>query len=150
MEDRLYETLDVSVVATEDFPDRIAGCFELSPGEAICRRYRVYATEGRRLMISTSYLPLALVAGSKIMEGNTGPGGTYARLADLGHAPVRFREEIKIRLPSDEEAKALKLTPSTPVALIARTAFDANDEPVEVNEMILDSTAYILEYDFSA
>lgn len=150
VEDRGYETLDAEVIRTGEVPDQIAGCFGLDSDETVCRRYRVYATEGRRLMMSTSYLPWDLVAGSQITELDTGAGGTYARLADLGHAPVRFREEIKVRTPTTEEAKALTLTPSTPVVSIARTAFDADDEPVEVNEMVLDSTAYILEYDFSA
>lgn len=150
VEDRGYETLDAEVAQTREIPEQVAACFGLDDGESVCRRYRVYASEGRRLMMSTSYLPTSIVAGSRIMEVDTGPGGTYARLADLGRAPVRFREEIKIRLVTADEAKALAINPTTPVAAIARTAFDKDDIPVEVNEMILDSTAYILEYDFTA
>lgn len=34
--------------------------------------------------------------------------------------------------------------------LIARTAFDAAGVAVEVNNMVLDSSAYVLEFDFDA
>jgi GntR family transcriptional regulator len=37
-----------------------------------------------------------------------------------------------------------------PVVLIARTAFDADGAAVEVNHMVLDAAAYVLEYDFEA
>ncbi|MFF1283516.1 GntR family transcriptional regulator [Streptomyces sp. NPDC058299] len=37
-----------------------------------------------------------------------------------------------------------------PVVLIARTAFDAEGLVVAVNEMVLDSSACVLEYDFEA
>jgi GntR family transcriptional regulator len=36
------------------------------------------------------------------------------------------------------------------VVLVARTAFDADGVAVEVNEMVLDSSAYVLEYGFDA
>jgi GntR family transcriptional regulator len=38
----------------------------------------------------------------------------------------------------------------TPVIMICRTAFADEGRPVEVNEMILDANAYVLEYDFDA
>ncbi|MGW0552659.1 UTRA domain-containing protein [Streptomyces sp. NPDC002926] len=38
----------------------------------------------------------------------------------------------------------------TPVALICRTAFAERGRAVELNDMVLDASAYILEYDFEA
>lgn len=37
-----------------------------------------------------------------------------------------------------------------PVILICRTAFAADGAAVEVNDMVLDSASYILEYGFDA
>lgn len=59
-------------------------------------------------MLAVSYLPHALVEGSAITRVDTGEGGTYARLAELGHAPTHFREEIRSRLPTAEEAEGLQ------------------------------------------
>lgn len=131
-------------------PERIAAAFGMPVNGRVCRRRRLHYAEGRPIQQATSYLPMDLVAGSAITRPDTGAGGMYARLADLGHAPVRFREEVTTRLPLPDEVKALGITANTPIFLIARTAFDADGQPVEVNEMMLDSNAYILEYDFTS
>ena len=102
------------------------------------------------MLLATSYLPADLVSGTPITQPDTGPGGLYARLAELGRKPVRFREEIRSRMPSADEAEQLALPSGVPVVLVARTAFDAEGAAVEVNEMVLDSSAYVLEYGFEA
>ena len=80
----------------------------------------------------------------------TGPGGSYARLADIGHAPARFREDLRSRMPSPDEAERLDIAPGTPVVEIIRVALDAAGTPVEVNEMTADASAYIFRYEFPA
>jgi GntR family transcriptional regulator len=146
VEDRPLDTTDVTVEEI-DAPEHVAGCLGTT---RVWMRSRTYTVEGRNVQRAVSYLPSDLVAGSPITELNTGPGGTYARLADLGHAPVRFREEVKARMPIGDEVTTLGLGSGTPVVLIARTAFDASGRPVEVNEMVLDSSSYLLQYDFPA
>jgi GntR family transcriptional regulator len=91
------------------------------------------------------------VADSAIAQEDTGPGGSYARLAELGHAPAHFREDVRARMPQPEEADALELpSAGTPVVDIVRTALTDAGAVIEVNEMTLDASAYILRYDFSA
>jgi hypothetical protein len=33
-------------------------------------------------------------------ERDTGPGGIYSRLADIGHGPARFIEDVSARMPT--------------------------------------------------
>jgi GntR family transcriptional regulator len=114
-------------------------------------RQRRFVLDGQPVMLSTSYLPGDIVRGSAITEQDTGPGGTYARLAELGHEPTRFREDVRARMPQPEEVTALDLPASaTPVIEIVRTAFTDAGNPIEVDEMTLDASAYILRYDFEA
>jgi GntR family transcriptional regulator len=49
-------------------------------------------------------------------------------------------------MPFPSERTALELPGGTPVIGIVRTAFDAEDRCVEVTEMIIDASAYELEY----
>lgn len=149
IDSRPMDTANLRVEEIEP-PDRIAACFGLSPDETVWMRDRDYLVEGRAVQRATSYLPSSIVAGSAITQPNSGPGGTYARLAELGRAPAKFREEIQVRMPLADEAARLGLGAGTPVILIARTAFDADNRPVEVNEMLLDASSYLLQYDFSA
>ncbi len=139
----------VEVFETEA-PERIAQVLDIEPGAPTCVRSRRFVLDEKPVLVSTSYLPAELVAGSAITQEDTGPGGTYARLAELGYKPVHFREEIRCRMPSQAEASRLNLSMGTPVIMICRTAFADEGRPVEVNEMILDSASYILEYDFDA
>lgn len=140
--------VDSVEVTEEAAPAAVAAVLGIGEDGNACVRRRRFVLDGKPVLLSTSYLPADLVAGTAITRPETGPGGTYARLAELGHGPVRFREEVPSRMPGAEEAERLALPAGVPVVLVARTAFDAEGRAVEVNEMVLDSSAYVLEYDF--
>ncbi|GGZ91620.1 GntR family transcriptional regulator [Streptomyces subrutilus] len=136
---------------TEERPSgAVAAALGLADRAPVVVRRRRYLLDGKPVMLATSYLDAALVAGTAVAEPDSGPGGIYARLAELGHGPRRFREEIRSRMPGPEETARLGLAAGTPVVLVCRTAYTAEGTPVEVNEMVLDSSAYVLEYAFDA
>ncbi|MDG9718673.1 GntR family transcriptional regulator [Streptomyces sp. DH24] len=149
MENRALE-VDQVTVSEEAAPDRIGAVLELADAGTVCVRRRRFVLDGKPVMLATSYLPASVVAGSAITREDTGPGGTYARLAELGYKPAHFREEIRSRMPSKDEAAQLGMSAGTPVVLVCRTAFTDDGRPVEVSEMTLDAASYILEYDFDA
>lgn len=142
-------TIDVRV-DTVPAPQHIARMLDLDENSPVCARSHRFALEGRPVMLATSYVPLGLAEGTPIMRVDAGTGGTHARLAELGHRPAHFREEIRCRLPVAEEAEGLTMPLERPVIKLCRTAFDAELQAVEVNEMTMDSAAYVLEYAFDA
>ncbi|MFC6090562.1 GntR family transcriptional regulator [Saccharothrix lopnurensis] len=137
-------------VTTEPAPSIVAHVLGLEEGTAVIVRRRTFAVEDKPVQIATSYYPAYLVEGSAITQANTGEGGSYARLAELGHKPMRFREELRTRMPREHERQTLDLAQGTPVVEIVRTAYTNEDLPVEVNLMVLDGASYVLEYKFSA
>jgi GntR family transcriptional regulator len=141
--------IDSLHVAPIEAPAHIAAVLELENPAAVWARSRRFVLDGRPVMLSTAYLPAALVDGSLITQANPGPGGTYARLAELGHAPNRFREEIRARPASPDEAARLNLPHAATVVALTRQAY-SGERPVEVNEMVLDAAVYVLRYDFEA
>lgn len=143
-------TVDHIAVTRQPVPEEVAPVLELGPEDAVRVRTRRYVLDGAPVTLATSYLPDQLVAGSAIAEENPGPGGIYARLAELGYRPAHFREEIRCRMPSPEEAERLALSAGTPVIAVWRTAFTEDGRPVELNRMVLDSAAYVLEYAWDA
>ncbi|GLW09060.1 GntR family transcriptional regulator [Microtetraspora sp. NBRC 13810] len=140
-------TVDAVEIARERAGENASRVF--GGGEVWVRRRR-YSVDGRPVQFATSAFPADLVDGTPIVLPDTGPGGVYARLGELGHAPVHFTEEVQARMPHPPEAKALDLPAGTPVIIILRTAFTAGGTPVELNEMILDAASYVLQYDFDA
>lgn len=141
-------TVDQLTVERRQCPAHVVSALGLEQGADVWVRDRRYVVEGEPVMLATSYLPAVLVEGSPITEPDPGVGGIYARLADLGAAPVRFREQVRSRMPLAEEAAALRLGAGTPVVLVVRFAYADQGRPVEVNEMILDSSRYLLEWEF--
>jgi GntR family transcriptional regulator len=130
-------------------PDDIALRLDLDDDAAVVIRQRRYVLDGRPVTLATSWLPASIAAGTAIAERDTGPGGSYARLADLGHAPVRFREDVQARMPLAGEAELLELLPGTPVVVVTRTAWDAAGHPVDVTRMTSDASRYVFRYDFA-
>lgn len=131
-------------------PAHIAEQLGVDPGALVCRRTRRYFIDETPVQLATSFLPLDIVTGSRITQKDTGDGGTYARLKELGHAPTDFCEVLQARMPTPDETQKLSLSDGTPVVEIARIAKDAAGRIVEVNEMILSGPAYLLEYNFTA
>jgi GntR family transcriptional regulator len=140
------------IVAEEPAPNDVATALGIEPGNAVLIRSRRFLVEGRPVQLAKSYLPLDIVGGTRVAYTDVGPGGTYARLAELGHEPVRFTERLAARAPLPSEVERLELASSVGslVIEITRYAYTAADRCVEVNQMTLDATAYVLEYNFSA
>lgn len=130
-------------------PAQIAEVMGLTTDDLVCKRARIYVVDDVPVMSAVSYLPMDIVAGSPITQIDTGDGGIYARLADLGHEPTRFREELRSRMPYPEEAAKLDMGAGTPVMHIVRTAADAAGRIVEINDMLLDASRFVMEYDFT-
>jgi GntR family transcriptional regulator len=142
--------VDQITIEVQPAADHVARVLDIPTGIAVCVRSRRYVLDGRPIQLATSYLPADLVTGTAIVQPDSGPGGIYARLAELDHAPTRFVEELRSRMPTHVEVEQLNLSAGTPVIQIARTAYTADGTVVELNEMVLDANAYVLEYAFDA
>ena len=127
-------------------PPEVAERLHLSQGDQVVIRRRRMLADGQPVQLATSYLPLQLVEGTQIEQADTGTGGTYARLEELGHRLGRFQEDLSARMPLPDEARALRLGAGVPVIRVVRTAFDEQGAPVEVNEMVLAADRYELTY----
>jgi GntR family transcriptional regulator len=127
-------------------PPEVAERLHLSQGDQVLIRRRRMLADGQPVQLATSYLPLQLVEGTQIEQADTGTGGTYARLEELGHRLGRFQEDLSARMPLPDEARALRLGAGVPVIRVVRTAFDERGAPVEVNEIVLAADRYELTY----
>jgi GntR family transcriptional regulator len=133
-------------------PDHIRLLLDLpdEPEAGVVIRSRRYVLDTKPVLLSVSYLPAQIAARTMIEYADAGPGGVYARLRELGYAPARFREDLRSRMPEPGEAERLALLPGTPVVDIVRTAYTADGQIVEVNEMTADASSYVFRYDFDA
>jgi GntR family transcriptional regulator len=131
-------------------PREIAAILGIPEGaEAVCRRRRMYAgTE--TVQLATSWVPADIAAGTPIEQADTGQGGLYSRLADAGHAPARFTEEVRVRVPDEHETDALGIDPDHRAYVITRTAYDSDGRAVEVCEHLMPTHQWTLVYSWPA
>lgn len=117
--------------------------------QVLARRRKMYGSH-LPMQMATSYFPGDLVRGSAVEQVNTGPGGVYARLEEMGHRLVSpFVERVSARAPSRGEREWFDLPEGVPVLLVTRVARTA-DRVVEVNQMILRGDWYELVYEIAA
>lgn len=122
----------------------------LADGEDVVVRSRRYLADGQPIEMAVSSIPLTLAEGTAIMEINTGPGGIYARLEEIGYVLGHFVEEVTARMPTKDERSRLQLPDGVPVLVVVRTAYDTSGLPVEVCDTVKAAPAYVLEYEFPA
>lgn len=140
------DALVSEAAATED----VAEALGIALGAPVIERRRVMYADDIPVQLAVSYIPAAIAAGTPIAQQDTGPGGVYSRLADLGHKPARFRELTRVRTPTDAEASALHLDPDHRVYDTVRTAYAAGGQAVEVNFMVLPAHQWELETEWAA
>lgn len=127
-------------------PSRVQELLRMTGRARVVTRSRRYLLDGQPVEMAVSYLPVSIARGTKIAEMDTGPGGIYARLEELGYTLAEFVEEVSVRMPTPEERKRLQLGPGVPVMVVVRTAYDVEGLPVEVCDTVKAGPSYVLEY----
>ncbi len=138
-----------SITITEERPAPDIAA-RLGNSRKVLARHRRYLLDGQPVETAVSYIPLDIARGTPITEPSPGPGGIYARLEEAGHVLHHFDEEIRSRMPTPDEARALRLAPGVPVFHLTRTAYDTSGRAVEVCDTIMNTDAYVLAYTLPA
>ena len=99
----------------------------------------LHVAEGARVVVRRSHLhldqePWSLVASSYPMDIADGTPLEHAGhiaasaslvLAELGHRPAGYRDDIYARMPDPAEAEFFQLATGIPLTVVSRTVYDA-------------------------
>lgn len=132
--------------ATPEVANRLA----IDEGTEVVVRDRIMRADGTVVQLATSYLPADIAGGTQIEETDTGPGGAYARLEELGHRLSHFAEAVSSRRATASEAALLQIDVGAPVLAVVRVAYADGGRPVEANWMVLNGELYELVYQIDA
>jgi GntR family transcriptional regulator len=131
-------------------PVDLASLMGLSTGAEVLVRDRVMGDPETRKpkQLATSYLPADLARGTQLAEADTGPGGIYDRLEEMGHRPLRWSEGVSARMPSPEEAEALSLPADVGVPLlrVVRLTMSPSGEVLELNDTRMSAEEFEIGY----
>jgi GntR family transcriptional regulator len=134
--------VEVAFVAA---PARVAET--LGTGRVLMRKRRMYADD-IPVQLAPSYIPAAIARGTALEQADTGPGGMLSRLAELGHAEVRFTESVRTRRATEEEREFLGLADDAPVMEIWHVGWTADDRAVEVCVHSVPAYGWVLDYEW--
>jgi len=128
--------------------ERAAGLLGVDVGaELVVRRRKFYAGDVP-VQLADSYLPAELAEKAGVTEPETGHGGTYSRLADVGRAPVHFAEDILCRGASAKEAEFLDMEPNQPILEVLLVAADKDGRPVSLTQHVMAGHQWQLRYEW--
>lgn len=145
-----WRAVDVVVSETPAAGD-VAEGLDMENGTPVLSRARRFLVDDRPVQLATSYYPLDIARGTAISYTDTGPGGVYARLAELGFTPAHFTESLTARAPHPDEAFDLAMSKTGGIVFdVTRWAYTDGGRCVEVNRMVLDAAAFELTYDFTS
>lgn len=128
--------------ATKAIAERLA----IEPGDEVMKTaYRFFADDVP-IMLSTSYEPHALIAGTPVEQVEGGPvTGVVPRMDAIGQHITHVTEDVNARAPRPYESDALRIAPGVPVMAITRTYF-VGERPVETCDIVVAADRYTLGY----
>lgn len=129
----------------------LAGWLAVPTRTPVLERARLQGLVGEPpVQTSTTYVPPAIVLQLPVLrEINTGPGGIYSRLEDVGYR-IRFEEHVACRAPSRAERATLEIKSSQPVLILWRRCYDQHGKILEVTNRVVVGDRHELVYRYDA
>jgi GntR family transcriptional regulator len=116
--------------------DNIARNLKIARRDRVAKVVRLRLIDDVPLAVDTSYVPLFLFPG--ILEDDLDRHPLYDLMTHkYGVEPIRAREYLEPTLINEVESKLLRVPVGAPAMLIARTAYGANDLPLEFNKSVI-------------
>lgn len=131
-------------------PTAAATVLGLHKGEDTLIRKRQLFASDEPVLLATSYIPWRIAEQAGITNVDSGPGGTYSRLADIGLGPVRFSEDVRARIPTTEEELFFSLSETQQVFEIAHVSLLPDGRAVEYRLDTLPTFQWILHFEWDA
>jgi GntR family transcriptional regulator len=129
-------------------PTDVAVRLGLRPGSDVVHRANWYFVDDEPVQFGLTYIPVTIAEDSPLAtDRSLGRGSIYGRLEELGWPVAIIREEISARMPTPDEAGALKMPPGVPVIEVLHTSMDDWKRPFEVTQLIMRADRLTLDYE---
>jgi GntR family transcriptional regulator len=108
-------------------------------GSRVLERARIQGIAGDPpVQTSTTYVNWEFVEKiPRLLQVDTGQGGIYSRLEEIGHGIEVFEEHVTCRMPTKEEQQVLQISADQPVLTTWRRAYDHTGRIVEVTHRVV-------------
>jgi len=141
---------DITGVARIRAPTDVAQQLDLDEGSRVIVR-RVFFADDMPVALTDSYYPADMAGGTAIERPERIKGAVHALIEDED-GPIRRKiarsvDDVSARMPTAEEATALRLPQGVPVFRVLRTVYDSGNRPVEVQESVAAADRHGFRYE---
>ncbi|GAA1423165.1 GntR family transcriptional regulator [Catellatospora coxensis] len=127
-------------------PAAVMSALGLAEGAAVQLRQQVLLLDDEPVELAWLYFPLELARGTALAERRLVRGGIPRLLADAGHPPVEWTDQVSARPATAEEARLLGLPGEVPVLRTMRTVLTTGRRPIEASVLVKGAHRYELSY----
>lgn len=138
------QSIDVAVEQAEGI---IAERLGVPEGTSVVARKRVRSIDGEPFNVNDTYYPLSLAANTAVMSPADIPEGSNSVIEKLIGPEVRAVDEIYVRMPTPDEARRLKLSTGTPVAVHYCTGYTKDEQVVRVEYFVIPGDRHVIVYE---
>lgn len=122
-------------------PTRVSEGLRIVGTDVAVVRRRLMLLDDQPVQLADSWYPLAVAAGTGLIEPRKIRGGAVALLAELGYTPDTVREEWGSRTATAEECLALGLATGAKVDTMFRVLETSSGVPYEVSSEVWPAVA---------
>ncbi|RZB16414.1 UTRA domain-containing protein [Streptomyces sp. F001] len=127
-------------------PTDVAKLFVIPEGAPVVVRRRLILLDDVPNELTDTYYPIGIARGTRLVETAKIPGGAVTFLAGLGHVGALVCEDVTAGVPDEEERKTLRTAPEEPVLRLTRLTLDRDDQPIQVDRMVMPAHRQRLRY----
>ncbi len=104
----------------------VAAALNVAEGaRVVVRRSHLHLDQEPWSLIA-SYYPMDIASGTPLEQAGQMEKSASLVLAELGHRPAGYRDDIYARMPDPAEAEFFGLASVVPLTVVSRTAYDAS------------------------
>jgi GntR family transcriptional regulator len=146
-----WRALAPTRIAYEPPPRDVATLLGVQAGEPQLVRDRVMGDPETRdaKQLAASWLPADLTRGTILEKADTGHGGIYDRLEEMGHGPLEWQEIVTARMPSAAEVGVLQAPPGVPLQRVIRLTLSQAGRVLEVNDTVWRTDLFAIGYELT-
>lgn len=139
----------ILMVGRGSIPKEVAFWLGAEPGTEAVIRKRLQLLDNIPAVISTSYYPLWIAAGTRLESADALPEGPDNLIEQLGHRFTRGMELLRARMPTPDEVQALELNPGVPVVQMLNIDYDAEDRALQVADDLYAADRHEFAFEWS-
>ncbi|KUL34632.1 hypothetical protein ADL15_16340 [Actinoplanes awajinensis subsp. mycoplanecinus] len=136
-------------VGRREVPAHSAEWLQIEPSAEAVVRQRLQLLNDEPAVISTSYYPSWLAAGTRLESPDPLPEGPDEFIESLGHRFSHGIEVFRAAMPTPEEATLLALRPGVPVVHMWHVDHDDQDRPLQVAHDVYAADRHEFAYEWN-